>query len=371
MFYSCNSRIEKNRQWAGLSPYERSINHALVLEDQYISHVSAQAVHFADTWPQIPMITSIAPILEAFVVVGTSDSWLQICRFPTQVDHDASFGACDEFLHSSPITSLHKDSIGKCSRLPVSEVSGSGDALAAASAATLSTWDLVKCSRLRYWSTPDHCETCHHITPNLLAVAGHGRQVHFYDIRILNSKPTWSLPLSQDNLYTICGAQESVFAAGADGLLYKADLRNAVKTLYDFSLHFPSESAPRAILGLSRVDTEIVMLFETGDVLSLKPLVNPSSEEETHVSFRKSTQPAAAYTTHVGCSAFQSASKIHVATGSERGHVNYFRHDVQQNTVSHVQRLALGLEACTKVLWGPSGLYAGLGGEIVLFPFSE
>ncbi|GEQ66755.1 hypothetical protein JCM33374_g418 [Metschnikowia sp. JCM 33374] len=115
------------------------------------------------------MISTFVPVSDSFVVAGTSDSQIQVIQFPTP-DPTSYFNgtmtrASPRFAgvrHATSTTTL-----GKCSFWPVNGMAHMDETVAAVSATTLSTWDLVKNRRVRHVTTPDHSTTCNYIGAKL------------------------------------------------------------------------------------------------------------------------------------------------------------------------------------------------------------
>lgn len=368
------------------------------------------------------MISAFTPILDSFVVAGTSESQIEVMQFllPDSVSAFSDIHAGDdtrEFsLSLSGITRPSSTTVlGKCSHWPVNDIAHMDESVAAVSASTLSTWDLVKNHRVRHLTTPDHVTTCEYVGPRLLAAAGHGRLVHLYDMRLLTlaQKPAWTVKIATDNLYTMAVDECTVFTAGADGYVYGVDLRAQHKYRWDLqpnlqilankrnsyldSLHpkeYTADSGTNAVLDLKVSKDHMFVTLESGQLCgiprqmhtveeSLDTVPNNTQEINNHKKKESETQGddylfatnylSTPVKTKIGCHILDAQFDIRIAVGSEQGFLSHYKYEPKNGDLSLVQKINIGSpnDDIFCVRWAPRGLYVNMGSTLNLLPYSH
>ncbi|KAM9927815.1 hypothetical protein OXX59_002278 [Metschnikowia pulcherrima] len=357
------------------------------------------------------MISAYAPISDSFVAAGTSESQIQVSQFPN-VDSEVSWVAeqpakgMRHFEFSGVTRPTTTTILGKCSHWPVNDIAHMGEHVAAVSAATLSTWDLVKGRRVRHVTTPDHATTCNYIGERLIAASGHGRSIHLYDTRLNTSNPAWTAKVATDNLYTSAVDGCTVFAAGADGCIYGVDLRASHQYKWDLQPNLGrthSEGGLRsgfrndengvsnAVLDLEVFNGNLFFTLESGhvcaiprefDMTSSKSVETMSDDTSRKLQSTRVTggdytfqakYSSTPVTTKIGCDVVGAGNDIHIVVGCELGGINYYSYN-QEKKIIEIDTKIHGFDEDFGVLnpqWAPAGLYASMGDALCLLPFQK
>lgn len=277
-------------------------------------------------------------VLDNVVAVGNSRSEL----FLVEVERSDRFQKI----------SLHSQSpIGKCTRLPISDISVSESTLAATSGTQLSTWDVLKQQPIKSYFATAPLNACVHITPQLVAVAGQGRQLEIYDGRSRSSRLVFSAVCALDSIFLVVGDGSRLWMAGADGDVHEVDLRKEVATQHLFDASYG------AILSLSLSESGFSFLAELNQVCHV-----PHSS--TRFTFRQSLGPNL-LGHRIGCDVFGKDGIFHVACGSERGTVYLFDH--VQTKSSEITEVQVGQGMVPQLRWWPHGILACTGDMLVSF----
>lgn len=292
----------------------------------------------------VSVVTAFAPILDSFVVSGDSESRLSIL----QIDWSSKSEKPLESAHYALRNLNSISSIGKCSHTPVSSASALKQRILATSGLSASIWDAVEKSRLRHFSTSEALNCAQWITPDLIAVAGNACAVSLYDIRIHNLTPIMSQAVAQDNLYAMCVDQGSVFCGGADGNMYKMDLRNEVVEKWE--LHEED-----AILDMKMSGKSVVALTESGTICA----VGQTGREYEFVY-----ETGRRLSKRVKLDVAESRLAIRIACGSECGVVQIF--DVEEGGGKRDKEVILGDGLVAAVGWTEFGLLAANKNRVVL-----
>lgn len=146
----------------------------------------------------------------------------------------------------------------KCSASPCFDVAFH-HALFAAAGSTVLVWDVARQTRttVASVSASDSALACAWLLPHLAVSAGSGCGVSFWDARA-GAKKVHFAKLASDNLYSLVGAENGVYAAGADGKVHFADLRKQNHEITDFG-------NLGAVVGMD-VGTSLGVVFESGSV---------------------------------------------------------------------------------------------------------
>lgn len=292
------------------------------------------------------IVTAFVPISDNFVVTGDSESRLSILRFDRTPQRFAR-NSSQSWSLTRPVAA---NSMGKCSHMPVTSLSSLEQHILAASGSSVSLWDIVGRTRLRHYATSDVTNSAEFITANLLAAAGNGCQLSLFDIRSHNMKPAMSQQIASDNLYAIAVEGTVVYCGGADGNIYKIDLRGQVKEKWEM----PGKDA---ILDLKAGPSgDIVCVSESGKVCGVG-----STSEHYLFSYEVDGQ----FTHRVKCDiASSNTSGLDIVCGGESGQACVVHYDGKE--CHHRFDVPIGDGLVATVKWSGSDLYASKGNEVVL-----
>lgn len=291
------------------------------------------------------------------MVAGGSDSRLLLLRVleESAPDLDEEHHPSGSRIGTSPnphsIVRVSSGTLlGKCSRAPVTCIEHSTSLLAAAGS-SLSVWDVVSRQRTRIWSVSasDSANTCGHLTQTTAVCAGNGCKLHVFDTR--SPTPAMSLKIASDNLYGLTVHNDlSVSVGGADGCVYRIDLRNQGK-----------ETAKLAekcsVLDLQLCDLGTLVTLELGKVC-LVPHFGKSYE------FSKKVSSGFGHRISSDIVGNSSHGIYNIVLGSENGVVSLWEYEGGKCT--DLKRVEVGEGVISAVKWGPQGIYVCYGAEVVV-----
>lgn len=300
----------------------------------------------------VSIVTAFAQLLDSFVISGDSESRLSILQIDWSSKSEKPLAADDYTLRN--LNSI--SSIGKCSHTPVNSVSALNQRILATSGLSASIWDAVEKSRLRHFSTSDALYCAQWITPDLIAVAGNACAVSLYDIRIHNLTPIMSQTVAQDNLYAMCVDQGTVFCGGADGNMYKMDLRNELLEKWELPRKdaiLDMKMSGRS--GGSSGGRSVVALTESGTIYKIGQ--TGQNYDFVHETGRRLSN-------RVKMDVAESRLGTRIACGSECGLAHVL--DVDEKGRKREKEVSLGDGMVAAVEWSEFGLLAANKNRVVL-----
>lgn len=295
------------------------------------------------------LLTALALIAgSSYAVTGASDSLLLLLHIEKPPAANSTYGASNgPTLEQYRYPHNAGKSLGKCSRFSVSCLDHR-ESLLASAGSTLSVWDVVARQRTRLWllGASDSANTCGHLTPSLAVCAGNGCMLHVYDFR--STAPVMSLKVGSDNLYSLAVHEDqSISVAGADGAVYRVDLRNQQKE----TAVLPDRAS---VLDLKACETGTLATLENGNVCLI-----PSSGQE----YAFSVNVAPKFNHRVGSDIFYDGAIAHIVLGSEDGTVSYWN-----SSMRLPEKSTVGDKVVSTAIWGPRGIYACAGDLVVVIP---
>lgn len=298
------------------------------------------------------IVTAFVPLSDRFVVAGDSESRLSLLDF----GYPESGASNVRFHPENPNFRTHHQPLpgpenfwGKCSHSPVLSLISLEQQVAAASGLSVSLWDAVSRARLRHLSTVGPTNCVEFVTSNLVAAAGDECQLSLFDVRSPSQNPSLAQKIALDNLYAMAVDDCSVFCGGADGNIYRIDLRNQVKDTWEL----PEKDA---ILDL-KIDgaRNVVAVTESGAVRCI-------GQQGHHYIFLKSVGES--FSHRIKCDVKPTSHGGAVACGGELGLVSVFHY--QKSECSGRTQIPIGDGLVAGVSWRETGVFASNGALVVL-----
>lgn len=296
------------------------------------------------------LVTAFVPVSESFVVAGDSESRLSVL----QVDWQSTLSVSPTKPHWKRTGLKPVASLGKCSHSAISSVVSLDKHILAASGLSASIWDAVSRARLRYYTTSDSVNCAEYITSSLVAIAGDACTLSIFDTRNHNLAPSMAHKIARDNLYGMAVDGASIFCGGADGNVYKMDLRNQLLETWEL----PHRDA---IIDLKVASSDHVLaLTESGTIHGVG---------STGPDYEFSLQIEHSFAHRVKCDVMSLRTGINVACGGEAGLAHTFHYDGKQ--ASSKQDVPIGNDVVAAVRWSENGLFVAHASQIVLIEGPE
>lgn len=302
------------------------------------------------------VVTAFVAISPRFVIAGNSESSLSLRQYDlsdsTAVVSPPDSSSWPPTLDPAtfPLFGLKSSVLlGKCSHSSVSSLSAAENHVLATSGSSASLWDVVARARLRHFSTLDVANCADFITPDLLAVAGNACQLSLFDVRSHSSSAVFSKKIASDNLYGLAVDGLVVYCGGADGDIYKVDLRNQVKETWQLwrkDAILDLKVAPRGVAG-------VVASTESGRLCCVE-----SSGSDYKFSFDTGEK----FAHRVNCDVAVSRNGMDIACGGENGQAYVFQYD---GTLRRRIEVPIGGDLVASVCLSESGLFVSSGPDVL------
>lgn len=301
------------------------------------------------------VVTAFVVVSPLFVVSGNAESYLSLRHYELGGPMSVSSASISPSTSSTLIRTFPrielKSSVllGKCSHSPVSSLTTAENHVLATSGLSASLWNVVKRTRVRHFSSLDIANCADFVTPQLLAVAGNACHLSLFDVRSNSSSAVLSKKIASDNLYGLGVDGPVVYCGGADGDIYKVDLRNQTREtwkLWRKDAILDLKVAPGDISG-------VMVSTESGKVCCVE-----SSGSDYKFTFDSGEK----FTHRVKCDVAISQNGMDVACGGEKGHAYVFQYD---GKLRRRLEVPMGGDLVASVSLGQNGLFASTGSEVV------
>lgn len=363
------------------------------------------------------MITSLCPISESVVAVGSSESSLRLVRFPnSDLLSSLTWSGSERLVKPLPLLTL-----GNCSHYAITsmdhDMSNTGPScLVAAAGSSVLTWDILKGQRQSTYSCNGQYYACTYLAPNLIGAAGSDRSINLYDTRSKSgARPIWSMQVLSDNLYTIAKSGQfennlcspKIYLAGAAGLVYGIDLRAGTQEIWDMprlehEVHFTEHGSTRnsygvnknigsqtnAILDLSWISNLLVAIRENGEVVGFstkKVVTKEQHRTEIHAlasghanyyfedkgPFLFSHQVMGSTKSRTSCDTrLNDDGSIDIVTGSENGTISVLAYDEDREKYHLYRQIKVTSDLVLAVHWAKYGVYFGASDNVGLIMYN-
>lgn len=338
------------------------------------------------------LVTALVPVSERYVAAGDASSCVSLRRFGPTSDGSfvknaplvpREFAPLPHHHHHHPISySTHTTPVGKCSHHAVTALAALGSHVTAASGASVSVWDVVAPARVNHYSTLEHTNCVDYLAPGLVAAVGNACLLLLFDLRL--RVPAFSAVVSTDNLYAVAAHEGSIFCGGADGKIYRVDLRNQRKEVWklgnDAVLDVHVTPGAGLIAGPERrngqngerPNTEKLKAYQSS-YSENSPVSNTKAYDVVALlesgtvcgvgdSIAFSSQITPTLTHKIRCDVAADGSAI--VCGDETGVVHVF--DVEDASCRKRTEVTVGDGLVAGVRWCEHGFYAASGSEVVM-----